>query len=98
MRKSIAKKPHPFDVKVGDCIRRARVARKLSQTDLGKVAGITFQQVQKYERGTNRVSPSKLYMMAPALGVTPSALLRRAETIMEKANDGVGENVNAHAE
>jgi transcriptional regulator with XRE-family HTH domain len=80
----MAKKPHPFDVAVGDCIRRARVARKLSQTDLGKVAGITFQQVQKYERGTNRVSPSKMYMMAPALGVTPSALLRRAETIMEE--------------
>jgi len=52
----MAKKPHPFDVAVGDCTRRARVASKLSQTNLGKVAGITFQQVQKYERGTNRVS------------------------------------------
>ena len=78
------KKPHPFDVAVGDCIRRARIARKLSQTDLGKTAGITFQQIQKYEKGTNRVSPSKLYLMAPALGAMPSVILRRAEVIVEQ--------------
>ena len=78
----MSKRPHPFDIVVGDCLRRAREAAKLSQIELGKVAGITFQQIQKYEKGINRVSPSKLYLMAPALGTTPSAILRRAEMIV----------------
>ncbi|WP_343684899.1 helix-turn-helix transcriptional regulator [Asticcacaulis sp.] len=62
--------PHVVDVHVG---RRVRVRRKLvglTQAGLGARLGLTFQQVQKYERGTNRVSASKLYETATALDVS----------------------------
>ena len=60
---------HPIDRHVGERLRLARVTNKMSQTALGSAAGITFQQVQKYERGTNRVSASRLFEFANALGV-----------------------------
>ena len=60
---------HPIDRHVGERLRLARVTNKMSQTALGTAAGITFQQVQKYERGTNRVSASRLFEFANALGV-----------------------------
>jgi transcriptional regulator with XRE-family HTH domain len=49
-----------------------RLARDLSQTDLAKRLGITFQQIQKYERGANRVGAGRLQEMANLLGVTPA--------------------------
>lgn len=52
--------PHPIDVSVGSQLRSARKSRGLSQVALGDAIGISFQQVQKYERGHNRVSASKL--------------------------------------
>lgn len=61
--------PHEIDVYVGDRIRRIRKALGLSQTQLGEALGLTFQQIQKYERGTNRVSASKLWQTAQTLGV-----------------------------
>lgn len=60
---------HPIDRHVGFRLRLARASRKLSQTDLAKASGITFQQVQKYEKGTNRVSASRLFEFATLLGV-----------------------------
>jgi len=49
-----------------------RLARGLSQTDIAKRLGITFQQIQKYERGVNRVGAGRLQEMANLLGVTPA--------------------------
>jgi transcriptional regulator with XRE-family HTH domain len=63
---------HPVDRFVGQKLRLARTARKLSQTQLGEASGITFQQVQKYEKGTNRVSASRLFEFAKLLGVEVS--------------------------
>jgi transcriptional regulator with XRE-family HTH domain len=62
----------PIDIHVGGRIRALRRSRNLSQADLANVLGLTFQQVQKYERASNRVSASKLYAIAAALqtGVT----------------------------
>ena len=60
---------HPIDRHVGFRLRLARASRKLSQTELAKASGITFQQVQKYEKGTNRVSASRLFEFATLLGV-----------------------------
>jgi transcriptional regulator with XRE-family HTH domain len=60
---------HPVDRLVGHRLRLARTSRKLSQTQLGEASGITFQQVQKYEKGTNRVSASRLFEFATLLGV-----------------------------
>ena len=59
--------PNPIDVHVGERIRRRRRALGISQDRLAEEIGLTFQQVQKYERGTNRVSASKLYQAARVL-------------------------------
>lgn len=69
MSKSAAEAPDPIDVHVGKLIRARRRAIGLSQQDLAPAIGVTFQQVQKYELGTNRVSASKLFAVAQALGV-----------------------------
>src|SRR5215470_7479707 len=61
--------PHPIDVMVGKRIRLRRVQLGLSQTELGQKLGVTFQQIQKYENGANRVSCSRLYETANALDV-----------------------------
>ncbi|HZB91632.1 MAG TPA: helix-turn-helix transcriptional regulator [Stellaceae bacterium] len=61
--------PHPIDVYVGSRIRLQRIMRGLTQSELAKLVGISFQSVQKYERGENRVSASRLHEFAAALGV-----------------------------
>lgn len=63
---------HPIDVHVGLRVRQRRALLGMSQTDLGKAVGLTFQQVQKYERGANRVSASRLFEFAAVLDVSPS--------------------------
>lgn len=60
---------HPIDKHVAQRLRLARASRKLSQTQLADASGITFQQVQKYEKGTNRVSASRLFEFATLLEV-----------------------------
>jgi transcriptional regulator with XRE-family HTH domain len=61
--------PHPIDVYVGSRIRLQRIMRGLTQSELAELVGISFQSVQKYERGENRVSASRLHEFAAALGV-----------------------------
>lgn len=61
--------PHPVDVHVGKQLRVQRIIMGLSQEALAKAVGITFQQVQKYERGINRMSASRLYDFARVLSV-----------------------------
>ena len=61
---------HPVDLYVGARLRIRRKVLGLSQTQLADSVGITFQQLQKYERGTNRVSASKLYGMAVTLQIS----------------------------
>ena len=62
--------PHRLDVAMGQRIRERRRALSMSQGDLARALGITFQQVQKYERGANRVSFSRLSASASELQVT----------------------------
>lgn len=64
--------PHPVDVHVGARIRLIRKDRGMSQGELADALGITFQQVQKYERGFNRISASKMFEASKALGVDPA--------------------------
>ncbi|WP_082562757.1 MULTISPECIES: helix-turn-helix transcriptional regulator [unclassified Rhizobium] len=61
---------HLVDKEVGRRIRKRRQQLRISQTALGAAVGVSFQQVQKYERGANRVSSSMLYEMAQVLGVS----------------------------
>ena len=60
-------RPSPIDVHVGSRVRLRRTLLGMSQERLGEALGLTFQQVQKYERGANRVSASKLYEIARSL-------------------------------
>ena len=61
--------PDPVDRHVGGKLATFRKARGLSQSDLGGRLGLSFQQVQKYEAGANRISSSRLWAAASALGV-----------------------------
>ncbi len=62
--------PSPVDVHVGARVRQRRTLLGMTQTGLGDALGLTFQQVQKYERGTNRVSSSRLYDLSRVLDVS----------------------------
>ena len=67
----MVKTGNPIDRHVGARIRMQRMVRGVSQADLGNAVGVSFQQVQKYEKGTNRVGASRLHQIADALEVTP---------------------------
>ncbi|BCH56016.1 putative HTH-type transcriptional regulator R00410 [Agrobacterium vitis] len=66
--KSPTKSPKPDDILIGARIRGARHNAGISQTTLGDALGITFQQIQKYEKGTNRVGGSRMAEIAKILG------------------------------
>ena len=61
--------PNPVDVHVGTRVRLRRTLLGMTQTGLGQAIGLTFQQVQKYERGVNRIGSSRLYDLARVLDV-----------------------------
>src|ERR1051325_5238308 len=61
--------PHPVDIYVGARVRERRTELGISQEKLAEALGLTFQQVQKYERAANRISASRLYRMGMTLGV-----------------------------
>ena len=63
------KHPNPIDVHVGNRVRMRRMLIGMSQEKLGERLGLTFQQIQKYEKGTNRISASRLYQISQILGV-----------------------------
>ena len=68
----MTKTPNPIDVHVGKRVRARRTMRGLSQSKLGKAINTTFQQVQKYEQGANRIGSSRLYQLSKVLD-TPIA-------------------------
>ncbi|MBA4010703.1 MAG: transcriptional regulator [Phenylobacterium sp.] len=67
--------PDAIDIEVGRRLRSLRLKKGVSQVDLAEAGSITFQQVQKYERGANRLSASMLCRFAAKLRVSPLALL-----------------------
>ena len=62
--------PNTIDIDVGSRVRMRRLMLDMSQTELANALGISFQQVQKYEKGTNRISASRLHQIASFLQVT----------------------------
>lgn len=71
------KKPGPslIDIQIGARLKTFRLQRKFSQSELGAQMGVTFQQVQKYEKGVNRLSGSRLVQACELLNVKPEQLL-----------------------
>ena len=65
----MAKHPNPIDIHVGARVRARRKQFGMSQSKLGEALNLTFQQVQKYEKGTNRIGSSRLYQLSKVLDV-----------------------------
>jgi transcriptional regulator with XRE-family HTH domain len=76
----VKKTPDPIDRHVGSRVRMQRVLMKMSQEKLGDALGLTFQQVQKYEKGTNRIGASRLQQISKTLNVPPSFFFEGAPT------------------
>ena len=74
------KKPNPIDKHVGARLRMRRLTVGMSQSKLGEALNITFQQIQKYENGANRIGASRLQGLARALGVMPAYFFEGAPT------------------
>lgn len=88
--------PDPIDIHVGQRVRARRKMLGLSQTQLGQELGVTFQQVQKYERGTNRIGSSRLFRMSNSLDVPVAYFFEGAETKMPgyvSMNESLGDAV-----
>jgi transcriptional regulator with XRE-family HTH domain len=79
-QRAMAKRIEPVDVLVGRRVRAYRLSLGMSQTTLGEKVGVTFQQIQKYERGTNRIGSSRLKKVATVLGVGVGALFAEPES------------------
>ncbi|HWB47206.1 MAG TPA: helix-turn-helix transcriptional regulator [Hyphomicrobiaceae bacterium] len=65
-----SRRPNPIDVHVGGRVRFRRMLLGMSQEKLGEKLGLTFQQIQKYEKGINRIGASRLFDLAQVLGVS----------------------------
>lgn len=92
--------PHPIDIHVGSRVRLRRTLLGLSQEKLGSALGLTFQQVQKYERGANRIGASRLYHLASVLDVPVSYFFEDAPDGFEPDNrpDGFAETEQTRLE
>jgi transcriptional regulator with XRE-family HTH domain len=87
------KRPDPVDVEVGHRIRIERLSRGLSQTALATQLGVTFQQVQKYEKGVNRVGAGRLTKIAEVLGVQVGSFFTGKELLVDgQAKEGGAES------
>jgi transcriptional regulator with XRE-family HTH domain len=87
----VTKSPNPVDRHVGSRVRMRRMMIGMSQEKLGEALGITFQQIQKYEKGTNRISASRLQQTARVLGVSIEYLYEGAPQAEGEAAAGFAE-------
>ncbi len=87
--------PNPIDKHVGSRVRMRRVLLGLSQEKLGEALGLTFQQVQKYEKGTNRIGASRLQQISKTLQVPPSFFFEGAPLADSALTPGFSEPVSS---
>jgi transcriptional regulator with XRE-family HTH domain len=87
MSLKVVEEPSDVDCAIGARIRARRIYLRLSQTDLAEKIGVSFQQVQKYERGLNRVAGSKLVAIAGALQTSVGSLV--GEDVAPRMGDEV---------
>ena len=85
------KAPNPIDKHVGSRVRMRRMMLNMSQEKLGDALGLTFQQVQKYEKGTNRIGASRLQQIAHILQVPVSFFFEGAPHIPGTPTSGMSE-------
>lgn len=82
---------HPIDVHVGSKLRERRNLLRISQEKLGRDLGLTFQQIQKYEKGANRVGASRLYEISQLLSVPTAYFFEDIPEELQNGNSGVAE-------
>lgn len=87
--------PHPIDTHVGARVRARRRLLGITQERLGEALGLTFQQVQKYERGSNRISASRLFELSRILAVPVTYFYDGAEALTDDACDMLPEVASA---
>lgn len=95
-----SRRPNPIDVHVGSRVRFRRMLLGMSQEKLGEKLGLTFQQVQKYEKGINRIGASRLFDLAQVLGVSVQFFYEEAPVMdgqQQPAADGSAEKVDENA-
>ena len=97
-RRARGQGPHPVDIHVGSRIRMRRTLLGLSQEKLGDALGLTFQQVQKYERGANRVGSSRLYEISRILDVPISFFFEEMTGDVSSAGAAVPVNTGEGAQ
>lgn len=88
-------KQNGIDITMGRILRHTRLASGLTLMSLADKCGVTYQQLQKYETGTNRISVSRLFLLSRALGVTPAEMIAN---VQERVDSGEGKIVNAEQE
>lgn len=69
-----------YDIEIGKQLKTLRKIRKMSQEDLAAQSGITFQQIQKYEKGINRIAASRLYQFTHILDISPLYFFEKLPT------------------
>ena len=92
-----SRRPNPIDIHVGSRVRFRRMLLGMSQEKLGEKLGLTFQQVQKYEKGINRIGASRLFDLAQVLGVSVQFFYEEAPSMdgqppADRSADKVDEN------
>ncbi len=92
----MAKEPNPIDQHVGSRVRLRRVMLGMSQEKLGNALGVTFQQVQKYEKGTNRIGASRLQAISKLLDAPPSYFFEGAPAAMVGPNPDLENGVRPY--
>ena len=95
MRWNLPKTPNPIDLHVGSRVRMRRILLGLTQEKLGEALGVTFQQVQKYEKGMNRIGASRLQDIAKILDAPPSFFFEDAPTAGGDLQPGFAESTSA---
>lgn len=86
-----SRRPNPIDVHVGSRVRLQRMLLGVSQERLGERLGLTFQQIQKYEKGVNRIGASRLFDLAQVLGVPIQFFYDDAPARQHQAAPGMAE-------
>src|SRR5262245_42432866 len=100
-----SRRANPIDIHVGSRVRFRRMLLGMSQEKLGERLGLTFQQVQKYEKGINRIGASRLFDLAQVLGVSvqffyddaPIAEQRVVEQDAAPSSDGQSQGQDEHS-
>ena len=92
------RKPDALDIAVGQRIRIERLSQRMSQTELANRIGVSFQQVQKYEKGLNRVGAGRLTRIAEVLGIPVRSLFESEAHAAATGDDGAASPLEMLAE